>query len=92
MKNETNVNIRACMVVHQGPNTATSLPTLISWRATHPHDVFHASGAYSYHAVVCETSTAQRRQGVWPVFGGTAVQSTTTIVLCGQTNLPHMYL
>lgn len=43
---ETDGNIRACTVVSQGPNTATSVLSLISWRTVHPHDDFPRSGAF----------------------------------------------
>lgn len=83
-KVKTNGNTRDCMIVHHRPNAPISILTLINWRATHPDDDFHPSGAYSRHAAVSATS-AQRRQGVRRVCYpsdkcSTAVQSVSVIL------------
>lgn len=38
---------------------------LMSWRASHPHDDFHSSGADSRHSALSDISTVQRQRGVW---------------------------
>lgn len=71
--------------------------TLIRWRGAHPHNDFHPSGTYSRHAVVvCETSKAQRRRGMWRVYaavldhGSSAVQSLYSVR--GQESPLHIHL